>query len=238
MCTLAILFRKEAKWPLIIAANRDERLNRPFLKPARHWPEFPEVTAGRDKMAGGTWLACHDNGLFVAMLNRRGSLGPEISKRSRGLLALELAHEGSLSEARHRLDHLDLAIYRPFNMVMGDSESVWWIRWEGERSDQKLQEGLSLLGEGELDDSSIPRMEIYKKKFTVAGWPDRDWDVFSVWQSLLLETAPPGENPRNYLYLEPREGYGTVSSSLIALSPDIDRRWFYRERKNWQEISN
>jgi len=39
MCTLVILRRPGNEWPVIIASNRDEMIDRPWLSPARHWPE-------------------------------------------------------------------------------------------------------------------------------------------------------------------------------------------------------
>src|SRR5437773_2414816 len=55
MCTLVILRRPEHAWPIIIGANRDEMIDRPALPPDRHWPDRPEVVAGLDRLAGGTW---------------------------------------------------------------------------------------------------------------------------------------------------------------------------------------
>jgi len=89
MCTLVIHRRPKAAWPLILAANRDELDNRPWRTPARHWPDRPEVVAGQDVLAGGSWLGINDDGVIAAVLNRPGTLGPEAGKRSRGELVLE-----------------------------------------------------------------------------------------------------------------------------------------------------
>ena len=89
MCTVVIRFEPDTDWPIIIAANRDERADRPCLPPARHWPDRPEVRAGLDETAGGTWLGINDDGLLAAILNRPGTLGPQEGKRSRGELPLE-----------------------------------------------------------------------------------------------------------------------------------------------------
>ncbi|HEY7688883.1 MAG TPA: NRDE family protein, partial [Dongiaceae bacterium] len=56
MCTLVILFRPGHDWPVIVGANRDEMADRPWAPPARHWPDRPQVVAGLDKLAGGSWL--------------------------------------------------------------------------------------------------------------------------------------------------------------------------------------
>ena len=70
MCTLVILRRPEHLWPVVIGANRDEMIGRPALPPARHWPDRPEVVAGRDLLAGGSWLGVNDWGVAAAILDR------------------------------------------------------------------------------------------------------------------------------------------------------------------------
>src|ERR1700757_2134099 len=88
MCTLAILRRPEHDWPVIIGANRDEMIDRPAEPPGRHWPDRTEVVAGRDLLAGGSWLGLNDWGVAAAVLNRHGALGPAAGLRSRGELGL------------------------------------------------------------------------------------------------------------------------------------------------------
>jgi uncharacterized protein with NRDE domain len=75
-------------WPLLLAANRDEKLDRPSRPPGCHWIDQPDVLGGLDVLAGGTWLAINRAGVVAAVLNRLGSLGPAPGKRSRGVLPL------------------------------------------------------------------------------------------------------------------------------------------------------
>lgn len=75
MCTVVILYRPEHRWPLILGANRDEMLDRPWRAPGRHWPDRPDVTAGLDKLAGGSWLGLNDTGVVAGVLNRMGPSG-------------------------------------------------------------------------------------------------------------------------------------------------------------------
>ena len=89
MCTLVILRRPGHDWPLIVAANRDEMSDRPWAAPGRHWNDRVEAVAGRDEVAGGTWLGLNDWGVIAGVLNRPGSLGPEAGLRSRGELPLD-----------------------------------------------------------------------------------------------------------------------------------------------------
>src|SRR2546422_7569338 len=89
MCTLVILRRPDHRWPVLIGANRDEMIDRPWQPPGRHWPDRPEVVAGLDALAGGSWVGINDWGVAAAVLNRHGSLGPMPDRRSRGELVLE-----------------------------------------------------------------------------------------------------------------------------------------------------
>ena len=89
MCSIVLLLRPDHDWPVLIAANRDEMIDRSWSAPARHWPDRPEVVAGKDNLAGGSWLGLNEAGLVVGMLNRRNTLGPQDGKRSRGELVLD-----------------------------------------------------------------------------------------------------------------------------------------------------
>ena len=93
MCTVVLLIRPGHAWPLVLAANRDEMLDRAWDPPAGHWPDRPGIIAGRDRSGGGTWMGVNRDGVVAAVLNRPGSLGPAAGKRSRGELPLlALAH--------------------------------------------------------------------------------------------------------------------------------------------------
>ena len=109
MCTLVILRRPEHAWPVVIGANRDEMIGRPAMPPGRHWPDRMEVVAGLDLHAGGSWLGVNDWGVVAAVLNRRGSLGPEAGLRSRGELVLEALDHADAVAAAAALTHLDPA---------------------------------------------------------------------------------------------------------------------------------
>ena len=86
---MVILRRPGHRWPVLIGANRDEMIDRPWQPPGRHWPDRPDVVAGLDSLAGGSWLGINDWGVAAAVLNRHGSLGPASERRSRGELVLE-----------------------------------------------------------------------------------------------------------------------------------------------------
>ena len=115
-------------WPLLLAANRDEQLDRPWDSPAQHWPGRPGVVAGRDRLGGGTWMGLNRVGLVAAVLNRPGSLGPAPGKRSRGELPLLALEHTQAASAASAVAQLEGAAYRSFNMVIADRNSVWFVR--------------------------------------------------------------------------------------------------------------
>ena len=131
MCTVIILRRKESPWPLLLAANRDELRSRPWRPPARHWRDRPEVVAGLDVLAGGSWLGINDHGVVAAVLNRVGTLGPAAGKRSRGELVLEALDHADAATAARALADLEPDAYRPFNLVIADPQDAFWLRHAG-----------------------------------------------------------------------------------------------------------
>ena len=55
MCLIALAYKVHPDFPLIVAANRDEFLERPTRK-LHFWDDAPHILAGRDERAGGTWM--------------------------------------------------------------------------------------------------------------------------------------------------------------------------------------
>ncbi|HSF93453.1 MAG TPA: NRDE family protein, partial [Thermohalobaculum sp.] len=121
MCTVVILRRPDHAWPIILGANRDEMAARPWKPPGRHWPDRPNVRAGIDELAGGTWLGLNDEGVVAGILNRRESLGPDERLRTRGELVLEALDHADAVDAVAALADLDGRSYRSFNMVVADN---------------------------------------------------------------------------------------------------------------------
>jgi uncharacterized protein with NRDE domain len=220
MCTFVILRRPDRPWPVLIAANRDEMIDRPAAPPARHWPDRPEVVAGRDLLAGGSWLGLNDWGVAAAVLNRHGSLGPAAGRRSRGELVLEALDHADAVAAAEALSHLDPAAYRTFNLIVADSRDAFWLRHAGTGAVavRPIGEGLSLIAAGDLNETATRRLALARPRFAAAAPPDPDRGEFASWEGLLASTdSPPGEPPNAALRFRLPDGFATVSSALIAL---------------------
>ncbi|HAP98742.1 MAG TPA: hypothetical protein DCQ35_01630, partial [Rhodospirillum rubrum] len=157
MCTVVIDRRPGDPWPLLVAANRDELADRPWLPPARHWPSRPEVIAGLDELAGGTWMGLNDWGVVACVLNREGTLGPLAGRRSRGELVLDALDMADARDAAEALADIDPRAYRPFNLIVADNRDAFWIRHadaEGRAAVEvhPLAEGLTLMTAHDPDD--------------------------------------------------------------------------------------
>ena len=132
MCTLVLSIGQHPDWPLLLAANRDEMLDRTWLPPACHWPQQPDVLAGRDVLAGGTWLGVNRAGVVAAVLNRAGSLGPAQGKESRGELPLMALLHATARDAARAMAKLDAGRWRSFNLVIADRDGAVFLRGTGQ----------------------------------------------------------------------------------------------------------
>ncbi len=227
MCTLVILRRPDHAWPLLLAANRDEMLDRPWTPPGRHWADRPEVVAGRDNLAGGSWLGVNATGVVAAVLNRHGTLGPAPGVRSRGELVLEALDHPDAAAAAKAFQDLDPKAYRSFNLVVADNRDAFLVRSLGPNGHKvvPVPAGLSMLTAHELNDESSARIRFHRPRFASAAPPDPERGDFASWEKLLAShDHEPDAGPHGALTIVTHEdngrrsGYGTSSSSVIALA--------------------
>jgi hypothetical protein len=231
MCTVVILRRPDHKWPLILAANRDEMAGRPWRPPGRHWADRVDIVAGYDELAQGTWLGLNDSGVIAGVLNRQGSLGPDPQLRSRGELPLEALDHADAIDAVAALSRLDGRSWRSFNMVIADNRDAYWIKSLGPDGDDKvivgeIPEGLHMLTSLDLDDVKSGRIAAFLPRFRAAKSPDPDTGDWGEWQRLLASRGEgpikPDEERDRSMCIVTETGFGTLSSSLIALPSSAD----------------
>ena len=224
MCTLVLLRRPNHPWPVMVAANRDEMEGRPWKAPARHWSDRPNAVAGLDELAGGSWMGINDEGVFAAILNRMGTLGPLAGKRSRGELALEALDHADAADAAQALASLSPSAYRPFNMVVADNRDAFWLRADGSSIRSiALPAGVSMITAFEVNDPQDARIRAFLPRFQSAAAPDPETGDWRAWRELLASTAPEGVLDREAgLCFQLDNGFGTRSSALLAL-PAMDR---------------
>ncbi len=125
MCLLILAYQCRDDYPLIIAANRDEFLERPTL-PLDFWPEQSDVLAGRDLKAGGTWMGLHRSGRLAAITNFREPDRFRPEAPSRGHLVSDFI--GGDLEAAAYLEGLshEGQRYNGFNLIAGRMHALFY----------------------------------------------------------------------------------------------------------------
>ncbi|MEA3277205.1 MAG: NRDE family protein [Pseudomonadota bacterium] len=175
-------------------------------------------------MAGGSWLGLSDEGVVATVMNRHGTLGPQAGRRSRGELVLKaLAYSGA-TEAATALTELEPALYRSFNLVVADRNEAFWLCHRGDEKQGKIEvrallTGISMLTDRDCNDPRSPRIRIWLPRFRSAPPPNPEADdSWSAWIALLASQAIDSKSdPESAINVVTQRGFGTVSSSLIAL---------------------
>ena len=133
MCLAAFAIHASARWPLVVASNRDEFFDRPALPLAR-WQTAAghSVISGRDVRAGGTWLGTTPSGRIALLTNVRDvrEASAPAAPRTRGELAMAWL-EGDMDAGKF-MAQTDSAAYGGFNLVLGDLRSGHWT-WVSNR---------------------------------------------------------------------------------------------------------
>jgi len=122
MCLIVVAIHLRDDYPLMIAANRDEFFAR-ATEPARYWPDFAGVLAGRDLEQGGTWMGITPEGRFAAVTNFRDG-GRRAGRKSRGWLVRDfLAAEQEPADYLARID-AEHDAYDGFNLIVGTGDAL------------------------------------------------------------------------------------------------------------------
>ncbi len=130
MCLLVVRIRVVPGAPLVLGANRDEAIARPFDGPRLH-AGTPPFLAPVDREAGGTWLGVNGAGLAIAVTNRpQREVVP--TRRSRGLLAADALRAASPDRLRAALErHLrGGAPYNNFHLLAATVDEAFVLRYD------------------------------------------------------------------------------------------------------------
>lgn len=150
MCLIAFAWQQSPQQPLLLIGNRDEFHHRP-TRALSNWAAegHPELLAGKDLEAGGTWLGVTREGRFAAVTNIR-SPGAAKAPKSRGQLPLDYLL-GALGPA----DFLNalcsvLDQYTGFNLLVGDREQLWFLNSQHGQP-RRLEPGIYAVSNADLD---------------------------------------------------------------------------------------
>jgi uncharacterized protein with NRDE domain len=126
LCLVALAWKAREDLPLVVAANRDEWRERP-AKPAHWWPDHPDLLAGRDLQAGGTWMGVTRSGRFAAVTNFRDPSDKRTDVKSRGGLVSEFLLGDGPSDRFLAALASHVRDYNGFNLILGDGDSLWYF---------------------------------------------------------------------------------------------------------------
>jgi uncharacterized protein with NRDE domain len=211
MCTLVVGLGLDRRWPVLVAANRDERLGRPSEGWAlRSGPGGLRYASPGDLLAGGTWMGVSDRGLFAAVTNYHAPFEwyPDPARRSRGeLVPLALA-AGDVEGAARALAAQEAARWNPFHLVVADRGGglLWWH--DGEASGlERLGPGLHVVTESNRDGRG-PRAERVRARWPTDPSPQR-----------LREALTLHDPAGTCIHGDPH--YGTRSSAILRLAGEL-----------------
>ena len=215
MCVVALAWQVHPNWPLILIGNRDEFHARPAA-PLAEWDDGSGIVAGRDLLAGGTWLGAHPaSGRIVVVTNVRGAL-PDPAKESRGTLVVDLLRgDGRFADPAEG----DLDRFNAFNLFALSDGKARLLTNRPESQILTLGAGVHALA-NEPVDSPCPRAE--RLRAAVAAVVDARADPEGLLDTLTAEGDPA-------LFLR-GDVYGTRASTLVAVAADgngkiIERRY-------------
>ena len=212
MSLLAILYQLVPESPILVAANREEKLERVCPTPSIQSGK-PRILASIDQQTGGTYLGVNQAGMFCGLTTRRKMYVPPTPK-SRSALCREMLKTNSSRQAVDlALEELDANQYDGANFVVADAESGWVIHAGNDVNVVQLKEGLSIIGQMDVDDPIDERATLARRLLTLQML-DSPIKFLAV-ASKVFARSPVGGGRPGMVIREPN--YGTVSSTLISL---------------------
>lgn len=224
MCLIVFSYRDHPRYDLVFAANRDEFYGRP-TRDARFWDERPNLLAGRDLEAGGTWMGITRGGRLAALTNYRDMERYEPKSTSRGELVLQaLETDGDTRELLQEVDGR-AERYNGFNLLAGSVCRLLYYS-NRERRIHVLEPGLYGLSNHLLD---TPWPKVRRAKSAMAEiLDDEEPDTEKLFGLLLdrreasVEDLPDtGLSPEREKAVSPvfirSEGYGTRCSTVVTV---------------------
>jgi uncharacterized protein with NRDE domain len=239
VCLIVFALDRHPRYRLVLAANRDEYFNRPTA-PAAFWTDAPQVLAGRDLEAGGTWLGVTRDGRLAALTYFREPVVPVHRLPSRGKLAADFL-AGSMTPEEY-LDTLrrEEGQYGGFNILFGNARGLYYHTNRGDVS-VNVAAGCHGLSNGLLD-TPWPKVAAARERLGCVLQND-SLEAEALFALLADRTPYPdpllpdtGIGIERERHLSPifiaGSDYGTRSTSIVLI--DRDNRLTFRER-TWNE---
>ncbi len=237
MCLILFAWQAHPRYPLVVAANRDEFHSRPAAA-AHWWADASAVLAGRDLKAGGTWMGVNRNGRFAAITNYREPQAPELPLAfSRGHLVRDfLISEESAEEHAWRLQGSG-DVYHGFSLLLGDGQNLVCVS-NRTQEPVRIAPGSHALS-NHLLDTDWPKARHGRRRLDELLQADRLVPE-NLLQVLADRSLVPGEEPEAFdLRLAPEHltrlafivnpEYGTRSSTILLADRESGIKYVERQ---------
>lgn len=224
MCLIVFANNVHPKYKLIFAANRDEFYDRPSEQ-AEFWSEHPDLLAGKDLKAGGTWMGITKQGRIAAITNFRDLKNHRDFAPSRGKLTLDFLQDKISAEEYYKKLKPTLNDFNGFNLLLGDVDNLYYF---SNKTDTllKLKPGIHGISNAVLD---TPWPKVVKSKHNLESLTQQKeihtWEVLNILKDTTL--AKDNELPDTGVGLElermlssvfiKSEKYGTRCSTVIMV---------------------
>jgi len=236
MCILFISVRQHPDYPLIIAANRDEFHQRP-TQAAEFWPGSPELLAGKDLKAGGSWMGVNKQGRIAALTNIRDPQNFVADKKSRGALVTDFLNTNVSPQSYEQQLAQTAELYNGYNLLFGDIKALQVFNSASKRC-QTLEQGTWGLSNAALNSPwpkvslGMQQLEDYCRQTPSPNSEDL-FHLLQNQQKAAEENLPDTgvsrelEKQLSSIFIQGEE-YGTRSSSILTLDSKNRLTWYDR----------
>lgn len=229
MCLITFAYNKHPKYRLILAANRDEFYGRPTRR-VQFWDEdgHPEILAGKDLEAGGTWMGVSKSGKWAALTNYRDPNWQLDNPPSRGELVLNYLLNGESPQDYMQTLNRDSDKYVGFNILLGDADGIMHFS-NHDKTPKSIEAGVHGVSNALLD-TPWPKLTMAKNSLA-DKIRTNEIDKGSIFQFLNDDTQAPDdqlpetgipykwEKAVSSLFIK-TEKYGTRCSSILLIDHD------------------
>lgn len=227
MCLIVFSFKQHSKYPIILAANRDEFYERP-TRPARFWAQEPHILAGRDEKMGGTWLGVTKQGNFAALTNYRDLTNIKESAPSRGEIVKNYLADNAHPHKYVEMLKRSAEDFNGFNLITGSPDQLFHYSNETDAI-TKIEPGLHGISNAVLN-TPWPKVETAKSEFRDAITGE-EIDHTRIFKMLInSKSYPENQLPNTGLSKEMEKmvspifikskDYGTRCSTLLTIRHD------------------
>jgi uncharacterized protein with NRDE domain len=151
MCLITFAYHKHPKYKLILLANRDEFYSRATRK-LKFWDTdgYPDILAGKDLEAGGTWMGISKSGRWAALTNYRDPEWKLENPISRGKLVLNFLTSSNSIEQYVQVLNNEADKYLGYNILIGNPDQIIYFS-NYDKSPKTIKEGLFGMSNALLD---------------------------------------------------------------------------------------